>query len=253
MEESIARAAEWLREAHAVVVVTGAGVSAESEIPTFRDSMEALWAEFDPQTLATPEAFEADPETVTKWYDWRRMRCAEAEPNPGHVALARMEREIAKRGGVFTLLTQNVDGLHARAGTHNLVELHGSLRVWRCTVTRKERVPDPEPFPEYPVRTDAGGYLRPGVVWFGESLPERALKVAFGASASCDLFFSVGTSAVVYPAAGFVELAKSAGARCIEVNRDPTPATELVDLALHGKSGEILPRIVDAAFGQSDE
>ena len=257
MPDNLDTAAGWIRDAKAIVVVTGAGVSAESTIPTFRDAMEGLWAEFDPQTLATPEAFAADPEMVTRWYDMRRVKCAEAEPNPGHLALTRLEQEITRggcggcggRGGRFTLLTQNVDGLHTAGGSKNVVELHGSLRVWRCTKTGKEVTPGPEPFDQFPPMSEAGAPLRPSVVWFGEMLPEGVLETAFEASGSCDLFMSVGTSAVVYPAAGFIDLARRAGAHTIEINKDETPTTGVVDLAFHGPSGTILPELVARAFG----
>ncbi len=249
MSDDLATAAEWIRDAKAIVVVTGAGVSAESTIPTFRDAMEGLWAEFDPQTLATPEAFAADPEMVTRWYDMRRVKCAQAVPNAGHLALADIEKHVSSRGGTMTLLTQNVDGLHTAAGSKNVVELHGSLRVWRCTKTGQEVTPGPEPFEEFPPMSEAGAPLRPSVVWFGEMLSEGALETAFAASGSCDLFMSVGTSAVVYPAAGFVELAKRAGARTFEVNKDQTPTSGIVDLTFRGRSGEILPELVTRAFG----
>ncbi len=247
--EQLKDAARALREARSVVVVTGAGVSAESDIPTFRGGMEGLWAEFDPMTLATPEAFAADPETVTKWYDWRRIKCQQAEPNPGHVALARLERELEANGGSFTILTQNVDGLHRRAGTRNVVELHGSLFAWRCSRTDEPcELPD-GPFEQFPPLSPAGHPMRPGVVWFGESLPEAALEAAFRTSNACDLFLSVGTSAVVYPAAGFLDLARANGARTIEINRDPTGHSSNVDWAFHAPSGRVLPRLADLAFG----
>lgn len=241
-------AADLLRDARSVCVITGAGVSAESKIPTFRDAMEGLWAKFDPQTLATPEAFAADPAMVSEWYDFRRGKCAQAEPNPGHLALVEIERRLADAGRSFTLLTQNVDGLHRRAGSTRVVELHGRIDIWRCTKTGLEYPDLPLPLPEYPMPSEAGGLLRPGVVWFGEALPEDALEQAHAAAESCDLFMSVGTSAVVYPAAGFLHLARAHGSKSIEINRDPTDATGLVDIALQGRSGEILPALVELAF-----
>ncbi len=248
MEQSIQEVANRLSEAKSVVVVTGAGVSAESKIPTFRDAMDGLWKSFDPMKLATPEAFADDPETVTRWYDFRRAKCLDAIPNPGHVALARMQDEIESRGGSFTLLTQNVDRLHQRAGSHDVVELHGSIMVWRCAQTGRRYEDLPAEFDSYPPRTPEGTLMRPDVVWFGEALPEAALERAFEASAACDLFFSVGTSAVVYPAAGFVDVARQGGARTVEVNRDETPISAGVDWSLRGSSGEILPGIVEGAF-----
>lgn len=241
--------ARRLASARRVVAITGAGVSAESRIPTYRDKMEGLWASFDFQKLATPEAFEADPATVSRWYDFRRSKCLEAEPNPGHVALARLEREVEGRGGRFTLLTQNVDRLHQRAGSRRVVELHGNIIEWRCTRTGR-RVSDlPVPIPRFPMESEAGGLLRPDVVWFGECLPEDAVAAAHEACVGCDLFLSVGTSAVVYPAAGFIQIARAAGAATVEVNRDPTPISGAVDFMLQGLSGEILPRVVEIAFG----
>lgn len=240
---------ERLSRARSVVAITGAGVSAESRIPTYRDKMEGLWASFDFQKLATPEAFDADPETVSRWYDFRRTKCLEAQPNPGHLALARLERALEARGGRFTLLTQNVDRLHQRAGSRRVVELHGNIIEWRCTRTGR-RYPDlPVPLPKFPMESDEGGLLRPDVVWFGEMLPEEALATAHSASAACDLFISIGTSAVVYPAAGFVRVARQSGATTAEVNREATPISGAVDIALHGLSGEILPRVVEGAFG----
>ena len=243
--------ADAIRHARHVIVLTGAGVSAESGIPTFRDTMKGLWASFDPQQLATPEAFEANPELVTRWYDHRRLGCAACEPNAGHLALARLEREICASGGEFTLLTQNVDGLHRRAGATDPVELHGSIMTWRCSRTGQPVPPPlpPEPWASYPPRSPAGAPVRPDVVWFGEALPEAALERSFAALESCDLLLSVGTSSVVYPAAGFIELAAANGARTIEVNPQDTPMSQIVTWALRGPSAEILPALVSRAFG----
>jgi len=244
--DQLAAARAAVASARSVVVLTGAGVSAESGIPTFRGGMEALWKSFDPMTLATPEAFERDPKTVTEWYDWRRQKGREALPNPAHLAIAELERRLKARGGAFTLLTQNVDRLHARAGSVTLVELHGNIMDWRCAATgRPAEIPE-GPFPRCPMPSPhrGGAFLRPCVVWFGEALPEEALRAASEAAGACDLFISVGTSAVVYPAAGFIDLAASRGAKTIEVNRDPTPISRRVDWSLLGKAGEILPRLI---------
>jgi NAD-dependent deacetylase len=240
-----------LRNARSVVALTGAGVSAESGIRTFRDAMEGLWKEFDPARLATPEAFEADPALVTRWYDWRRQAVLRAQPNPGHAALAEMERRVGAGGGGFTLLTQNVDRLHQRAGSANVVELHGSIVEWRCTDTGRTVVPPATPFETFPPPSPfvAGSLLRPNVVWFGEMLPERALSAAEQAIEHCDLFLSIGTSAVVYPAAAFAHAARARGARVAEINREETPLSEAVDWSIRGASGEVLPRVVEAAFG----
>jgi NAD-dependent deacetylase len=233
-----------------VVVLTGAGVSAESRIPTFRDTMEGLWKEFDPAQLATPEAFRANPELVTRWYDWRRQGVLAAEPNPGHLALAKWERRLRTLEGSFTLLTQNVDRLHHRAGSKNVVELHGSIVVWRCTATGRKHEPDPAPFETFPPPSPfaTGAPLRPDVVWFGEMLPTEALDDAEAAIASCDLFLSVGTSAVVYPAAGYAHAAAARGVPVAEINRDPTPLSPHVRWSIRGKSGEVLPDLLHRAF-----
>lgn len=246
LDSQIRRIAAKLASARGVVVITGAGISAESGLRTFRGperDMDSLWKEFDPATLATPEAFEADPEKVTRWYDWRRQGCLAAEPNPGHTALAAMEKGVVSRGGRFTLLTQNVDRLHQRAGSEKVVELHGSIIEWRCTVTGECYLPPPEPMAEFPPRSKAGLY-RPNVVWFGEALPESALQAAAEAMETCDLFFSVGTSSVVYPAAAYVQYAASQGAFTVEVNPDTTPISARVDVSIRGKAGEVLPRVV---------
>jgi NAD-dependent deacetylase len=246
VRDKIAIAAEHLRLAHSVAVLTGAGVSAESGIPTFRDALTGLWSKYDPTQLATPEAFARDAALVCRWYDERRLRCATKEPNAAHHALVAMERRVSEAGGSFTLITQNVDGLHARAGSRNLVEIHGSLSKWRCTGTGFEFEAGPEPFDEHPPRSASGHPMRPGVVWFGEALPARALARAMEALSACDLFVSIGTSAVVYPAAGFVHVARQAGAVTIEINAEATPISSDVDLAIHARAGEALPAIVAA-------
>ncbi len=244
MIEDIAQA---IASCSGLVVVTGAGVSAESQIPTFRDSMTGLWAQFDPQILATPEAFAADPETVTRWYDHRRLGCLAAEPNPGHAALAELERWVGARGGSFTLLTQNVDGLHARAGSQRVVELHGSIARWRCCSTGREFDPGPDAFDAFPPASpfEPGAIARPCVVWFGEALPTEALDAAERALETCDLFMSIGTSSVVWPAAGFVHAASARGAPTVEINPEPTEISGHVTWSLRARSGEALPGIIE--------
>ncbi|MBL8963157.1 MAG: NAD-dependent deacylase [Phycisphaeraceae bacterium] len=247
--DSIGAIARAVRDACRLVVLTGAGVSAESGTPTFRDAMTGLWASFNPEQLATPEAFDRDPELVTRWYDHRRLGCMACEPNPGHRALAELERRVVGSGRSFLLLTQNVDRLHQRAGSNAVVELHGTIMVWRCTKTGREVMPPPTPMSEYPTRTEAGGLLRPCVVWFGEMLPESALEAALSSLGECDVFLSVGTSALVQPAAGFVFEARRAGAVTCEINPQDTAITGWIDHAARGPSGRILPAIVEAAFG----
>lgn len=244
--ESLNEIIAFLRGAGSVAVLTGAGVSAESGIATFRDALTGLWARYDPHELATPEAFARNPELVARWYDERRSRCAACLPNAGHRALVELERRFAREGRRFTLLSQNVDRLHHRAGSENVVELHGTLWVWRCIGCGKAAEELKVPFPEYPPRCGCGGMRRPGVVWFGEMLPERALAIAQEALASCEVFLSLGTSAVVEPAANFVHLAKRSGARTVEINLDITPISPVVDYSVRGKTGEVLPRIVAA-------
>jgi NAD-dependent deacetylase len=242
-------ARQHLAAARNTVVLTGSGVSAESQIPTFRDargdgSMKALWAEFDPETLATPEAYEANPELVTRWYDWRRLKCLDAQPNPGHIALAQLQQRAVQQGRAFTLLTQNVDGLHQRAGSDPVIELHGTIMQWRGVRTETPATLPDGPFTEFPPTLPTGEPLRPAVVWFGENLPEDAVVAALEALRTCDLFLSIGTSSVVYPAAGLIHAARQAGATTIEINPDATPITGIVDIALRGKSGEILPQLL---------
>jgi len=239
---------ESLRRAKSLVVLTGAGVSAESGIPTFRDAMEGLWAEYDPMELATPQAFARNPEMVSRWYDERRRDCALVKPNPGHYALARMEQCLVEKGGEFALLTQNVDRLHQAAGSRNVIELHGSIWEWRCRRCGMSREERGGTFGQYPPRCECGGIRRPGVVWFGEQLPPKAVRDSELALGTCDLFFSVGTSAVVQPAASFVHVARGHGAKTVEINREATAISKIVDWSILGKSGEVLPELVDRAF-----
>ncbi len=241
---------EALNRAKSVVVLTGAGVSAESGIPTFRDAMKGLWAKFDPMELATPEAFERNPENVSRWYDDRRADCASCKPNPGHYALATMESSLHKRGSEFTLLTQNVDGLHQKAGSRRVVELHGSIWVWRCTKCGASREERKTPFKNYPPRCECGGIRRPDVVWFGEQLPMAALEASERALRRCDIFFSIGTSAQVQPVASFIHVVKQHGARTVEINLEPTPISGIVDWSVPGNSGRVLPRLVELVFGK---
>ena len=236
---SVNQAREWIREAAVVTALTGAGISAESGIPTFRGP-GGLWKQFRPEDLATPEAFARDPKLVWEWYDWRRTLIAAAQPNAGHLALAQLER--AKPS--FTLITQNVDGLHERAGSRNVVKLHGDLWTLRCTVCRRERRDERTPLPELPPRCECGAPLRPGVVWFGETLPPQAWERSEAATRAANVFLVVGTSAVVYPAAGLIPLAKSSGARVIECNMEETPFSAQVDRAFRGAAGELLPQLV---------
>ena len=237
-----------LREAQRIVVMTGAGVSAESGVPTYRDALTGQWASHDPARLATPEAFEHDPALVARWYDERRVALGRCAPNPGHHALAAMERAVERAGGAFTLITQNVDRLHHAAGSSAPIELHGALWVWRCASCGEEREERGEPFADHPPRCACGGTRRPGVVWFGEALPEEALVASFEALSACELMLVVGTSGLVYPAAGLAGVAREAGARLAEVNPDATPQSGGFDWTLRARSGEALPALARAAF-----
>jgi len=222
-------AREWLKEAQSVAVLTGAGISAESGIPTFRGS-GGLWKQFRAEDLATPQAFARDPATVWEWYDWRRRLIARAQPNPGHRALVELENRKPR----FSLITQNVDGLHDRAGSRRVFKVHGDIWTLRCTACEREWTDLTCPFPDLPPHCRCGGLVRPGVVWFGEALPADVWTEAETAATSAEVFLVVGTSAVVYPVAGLVLLAKSAGARVIEVNLERTPGFGEVDCSHHG-------------------
>ena len=246
--ESLEEPAQQLRLAKAIAVLTGAGISAESGIPTFRDALTGLWARFDAAQLATPQAFERDPELVSRWYDERRCNVARCHPNGGHLALAQLEQFARRQDRKFTLVTQNVDRLHQAAGSQEAIELHGTLLVWRCTRCGQEREECGPAFSAYPPVCSCGGVRRPGVVWFGETLPAKALRAAQEAARDCDLFLSVGTSGVVYPAAGLIEVAIHGGAKVIEVNPQPTPLSDQVDWSIRGSSGDVLPRLVKMAI-----
>jgi len=235
------RAAGFLQEARSVVVSTGAGMSKESGIPTFRDAPNALWEKFDPAKLASEEGFLADPPLVWQWYEERRRMISTAEPNPGHRAIARLEPHFEN----FTLVTQNIDDLHRKAGSRNIVEMHGNIFRYKCfnlhhpidTLPQDERVPP---------RCRCGSLIRPDVVWFGELLPEQAVERAYTALRKCDVMLVVGTSGVVYPVAGFPEVARAHGARIVEINPESTAITRVAHIFLEGPAGGVLPELVDA-------
>jgi NAD-dependent deacetylase len=237
-----ARAAALLGKARHVCVLTGAGISAESGIPTFRDAQEGLWAKYDPLDLATPEGFERDPELVWRWYEWRRDLVRKAEPNPGHRALA----ELARRVPRLTLVTQNVDGLHQRAGSPGVLEYHGNILRDRCTVENVIAERSEDSRGGLPRCAACGGLLRPDVVWFGEAIPHRPMMLAAAAAEDCDAFLSVGTSALVYPAAGLAEVALGRRVPVIEVNPNETELTAHADIALRGSAGQALPSLLRA-------
>jgi NAD-dependent deacetylase len=224
-------------------VLTGAGISAESGIPTFRDALTGLWAKFSPEELATPEAFERDPETVWSWYEWRRQLIRQAQPNAGHLALV----ELARRVPCLTLVTQNVDGLHQRAGSPGVLEYHGNILRDRCTVEQivANRSEDTRRA-GLPRCAACGGLLRPDVVWFGEAIPAGPMALAAAAAEDCDVFLSVGTSSLVYPAAGLAEVALRRHATVIEINPNETDLSPHAHVVLRGPSGHVLPALLQA-------
>lgn len=235
----LAEARERLRSARHVLVLTGAGISAESGVPTFRGP-EGLWRQLRPEDLATPEAFARDPKMVWEWYAWRRERMAAVRPNAGHHAIVRLE----ERAPEFLLATQNVDGLHALAGSRRMVELHGSIWQLRCVGCGAER-DERGPLDGLPPRCGCGALLRPGVVWFGESLPEEAVRNAFAAAAAADVVLVVGTSSIVYPAAALPGAARAEGAFVVEINPEVTPLSGLCQVCLRGPAAELLPDLVE--------
>jgi NAD-dependent deacetylase len=235
---------ERLRGARCVTVLTGAGVSAESGIPTFRGP-DGLWKNHRPEQLATPEAFGRDPELVWEWYHWRRGLVKSVLPNPGHDAIARLESEVEE----FTLVTQNVDGLHKVAGSENLLELHGTIHKAKCQGC--PAVIDLADDEGVITCQSCGDLMRPAVIWFGESLDMDTLESAYVASASADFLLVAGTSNVVQPAASLAYAAIGRGGYVLEVNLDPTPLTGTATSTILGKGGEILPELVRIAFGDT--
>lgn len=235
-----------VQNARHLAVFTGAGVSAESGVPTFRDALTGLWARFDPLQLATPEAFMRDPALVWGWYEWRRQLLLKVEPNPAHRALVELERRLPK----VTLITQNVDDLHERAGSRHVIHLHGSILTPRCfdcgAPHRFAGAPqlDREQALEPPRCQHCHGMIRPGVVWFGEALPQQALADAFAAAEACDCLLSIGTSSVVQPAAQIPERAARAGATVIHVNPEPVAVRHANEYSLQGPAGQVLPLLL---------
>lgn len=235
----------FLTSATRVVVLTGAGVSQESGLRTFRDAQTGLWAKYKPEDLASPEAFTRDPKLVWDWYAWRREAIKGVRPNPGHYALVEMEKRFPQ----FTLITQNVDGLHRFAGSQNVLELHGNIQKVRCSECRTFTEEWGDDTDVVPTCSVCGGLLRPDVVWFGESLPRAELEAAVTASRTAQVYFSIGTSGVVQPAASLAHAARNNGSVVVEINAEPTPLTSKVDFAFHGKSGEILPELIKTIWG----
>lgn len=241
----IQRAADALSAAKRVTVLTGAGVSAESGVPTFRAS-DGLWEGHRIEDVATPDGFRRDPGLVWKFYNERRANVTKVKPNPGHLALAELEKRY---GDGFTIVTQNVDGLHQAGGCKNVLEVHGSLRRTRCLKCGIIKDRGLEPLGDRPVCPDCGGFLRPDIVWFHEALPPDVWEAAALATDACEVFMVIGTSAVVYPAAGLIHAAKhreDGPATVIECNLAPTAASGLADIGLYGPSGVLLPQVVAA-------
>ena len=228
-----------------LVALTGAGASQESGLRTFRDAQAGLWAQYRPEELASPEAFARDPKLVWDWYAWRREAIKSVRPNPGHYALVEMEKRISQ----FTLITQNVDGLHRFAGSKNVLELHGNIQRVRCSECGEFTETWGDDTETVPTCQVCNGLLRPDVVWFGESLPRAELEAAVNASRTAHIYFSIGTSGLVQPAASLAHAARNKGSVIVEINAEPTPLTPKVDFAFHGKSGEILPELVKAVWG----
>jgi len=234
-----------LRGTTKLVALTGAGVSQESGLRTFRDAQTGLWAQYKPEDLASPQAFRRDPKLIWDWYAWRREAVKGVRPNAGHYALVEIETHIPE----FTLITQNVDGLHRMAGSKNVLELHGNIQRVRCSecyTFAETWGDDTESVPQCSV---CSGLLRPDVVWFGEALPRDQLEASVEAARTCDVFFSIGTSGVVQPAASLAHAARNRGAVVVEVNAEPTLLTSKANYAFHGKSGEMLPELVKAVWG----
>jgi NAD-dependent deacetylase len=232
-------------------MLTGSGVSAESGVPTFRDEMAGLWARYSPEELATPEAFRRDPALVWAWYRERRRHVALAQPNGAHHALVRLQSHLPHS----TLVTQNVDGLHQRAGSREVLEFHGNLFRNRCRECGHETLhPDPE-LESPPACPRCSQRMGPAVVWFGEAIPAHTLQLAWRRSAAANVFFSIGTSGQVFPAAQLVEVARWAGAVVVEVNTAPTPLSDSADYVLRGLAGTLLPllasRLVAGSQGGS--
>ncbi len=239
-DEIIASAARLIAGCGHLVVSTGAGMSRESGIPTFRDAPDSLWADFDPEKLATREGFLADPELVWKWYEERRKMIGSAGPHAGHYAVARLEELVDS----FDLVTQNIDDLHRKAGSRNIIELHGNIFRYKC-LDEEHPISEPPSDGCIPPLCHCGSMIRPDVVWFGEPLPEKSILRAYRAVESCDVMLVVGTSGMVYPAASLPSLAKSAGASVIEINPQPSEITPAADLFIRARAGEALPELVE--------
>ncbi len=257
LRESITQAARLVGSSQRLVVTTGAGVSKESGVPTFRDALDGWWARYDPEQLATPEAFRRNPKLVWDWYAYRRGLVQAAQPNPGHYALVALEDLVPQ----VAVITQNVDDLHQRAGSKDTVPLHGAIMHNKCvancqgepTIINLASLDDHDPAAGPPRCPHCGAWVRPDVVWFGEALPQAHLERAIGLAEGADVMLVVGTSGLVQPAASLPFLAKRSGAVIVEVNPNPSTITRMADLWLQGPSGEVLPQVVRAIRDQRGE
>lgn len=234
------RVADALAASRHTVLLTGAGISAESGVPTFRQAQTGLWARYRPEDLATAEAFERDPQLVWDWYQWRRSLLSAARPNPAHLAIAALERLLPR----VTLITQNVDGLHQRAGSTAVLEFHGTLNRNRCSIEHDQTGSADLAQARPPRCRSCGAAMRPDVVWFGEPIPVAVLSAATIAASTCDLFISAGTSAMVEPAASLAGHAKRNGALLVEINTELTNLSAGVDFMLQGPAATLLPALV---------
>lgn len=261
----VQQAAELLAKSSRICILTGAGISAESGIPTFRDKQTGLWEQYRAEDLASPDAFDRDPQLVWSWYQWRRQLVHDKVPNPAHIALARWQQAESHQ---LTLITQNVDDLHEQAGSQ-VAHLHGHLWRNRCSHCAKpyptaSNTQSSQPLAAQQELSSAAtqhfdpklincnycnGYIRPDIVWFGESLPAESWQIAEDAATNCEVFISIGTSSLVYPAAGLAQLAKRGGAKIIEINPNPT-ANSFVDITLAANAGAVLPLVVEQLFNQ---
>lgn len=252
---SIVEAAQAIRTSQRLVVLSGAGVSKESGIPTFRDAMDGLWAKYNPQQLATPGGFQRNPKLVWDWYSYRREMLSGVQPNPAHFAIAEMEQCLSH----IVIITQNIDGLHQKAGSTDVIPVHGDIRLNKCfancqgdpTYIDVEALTgwDPESGP--PRCPHCGAYVRPAVVWFEEMLPHAAIERAFALTQAADVMLVVGTSGAVQPVASLPFMAQAQGAVIIEVNPEMTPITSIARWHLAGPAGEILPQVVAAMKSSS--
>ena len=231
-----------IQQARSVTVLTGAGISADSGVPTFRGT-DGLWKNFRPEELASPEAFARDPKLVWEWYNWRRELLSTKVPNAAHEALVTLEHQLPQ----FWIITQNVDGLHALAGTQKLSEIHGNIWKVRCTECHKITPNREVPLPYPPTCSDCAGLLRPHIVWFGESLNPEDLEQSYAALQQCEILLIVGTSGVVYPAASFAPVAKDRGAFVVEMNLEPTPNSPVVDVSFQGRAKDLVPLLLPTA------